>query len=81
MGYIAIRHKDYLKNYLNNEYSHQIELMNLLRDQKGYSDKHNNVWLGVKHFTRFGRTTDEIILNILEETKILKAKIEEIMSN
>jgi hypothetical protein len=80
MGYIAIRHKDYLKNYLNNDYSHQIELINLLREQKGYCDKHNNAWLGVKHFTRFGSTTDEIIKNIINEISNLKSDIEEIMS-
>ncbi len=80
MGYVAIRHKDFSIDYKSIEYPHQTALMNFLQNEMDYNDKNNDVWLAVKHFSRYGYTTDEIISKIVEEVKEIKVKIEEIMS-
>ncbi len=79
-GYVAIRHKDFSINYKLKEYPHQTALMNFLQNEMDYNGKNNDAWLAVKHFSKYGNTTDEIISKIIEEVKEIKVKIEEIMS-
>lgn len=80
-GYVAIRHKDFSEKYsVKEDYSHQQALIKLLQE-KGYVDGSKDVWLGVKNFSKFGSTTEDVISNIVEEVRELKAEIEKIFSD
>lgn len=79
MGYVAIRHKDFSLMYNEKEYPHQAAIMDFLKGKMGYDDNSHNAWLAVKHFSNYGYTTEEIIAKIVEEVKVIKLGIEEIM--
>lgn len=79
MGYVAIRHKDFSLMYNEKEYPHQAALMDFLKGKMGYDDNSHHAWLAVKHFSNYGYTTEEIIAKIVEEVKVIKLGIEEIM--
>lgn len=72
-GYVAIRHKDYFRQYTDtSDYPHQQELIELL---KGYEYTHTNVWLGQKSFKKYGRVAKVVIEEIVKEVNELCSKL------
>lgn len=72
-GYVAIRHKDYSRQYTEtSDYPHQQELIELL---KGYKYIHTNVWLGQKSFKMYGCTAKDVIEEIVKEVNELCSEL------
>ena len=80
VGYVGIRHKNYSLNYKVKEYPYQEKLMGFLQKEMGFINDTNDAWLGVKNFSNYGYTTEEIVSMIVEDIKIIKTEFEKIMS-
>lgn len=79
VGYVGIRHKNYSLNYKVKEYPYQEKLMHFLEKEMGFSKSKNDTWLGVKNFSQYGYSADQIISNIIEDIKRIRTGFEKIM--
>lgn len=72
-GYLAIRHKNYSRQYNDTSaYPHQQELIELLKEHQYTS---TNVWLGQKSFKMYGCTSQQVIEEIVKEINEICAKL------
>lgn len=79
VGYVGVQHKNYSLKYTEKEYPYQEKLMAYLEQELGFSKSESNVWLGVKPFSQYGYSADQIISNIIEDIKRIKTEFEKIM--
>ncbi|MDI9868234.1 hypothetical protein [Flectobacillus roseus] len=79
VGYVGIRHKNFSLKYTEKEYPYQEKFMDFLQKESGFINNTNDVWLGVKHFSQYGYSADQIISNIIEDIKRIKTGFEKIM--